>query len=211
MNIQTDILDRLTPEIISEMERIWFTADLHGGHPKIVDICNRPVSREEHDEWLIREVFNKYVQRKDEVYLLGDISLAKRKDAQKWVARLNGNKHLILGNHDKNIRNLGNWTEVTQIKDFTFSRKDPNINIHIVLCHYPLASWNRKVHGSWHLYGHVHGRFQNTGLSWDVGIDNKEYFEGWLRPISLYEVVKIMNNLQLKGRDKDYTESEVEY
>jgi len=200
--IQENIINQLTPECVEEMKRIHFVADFHHGHPKIVDICNRPVSKEEHDEWLIREVFNKYVQRKDEVYLLGDISLAKRKDAQKWVARLNGNKHLILGNHDKNIRNLGNWTEVTQIKDFTFSRKDPNINIHIVLCHYPIASWNRKVHGSWHLYGHCHCRpvEGQPKMSFDVGIDRI----GFWKPYNLYEICKIMNM-----KEQDYDEESI--
>lgn len=211
MNIQKDIIDQLDDQIITEMQKIWFTADLHHGHPKIVSICNRPTSKEDHDEWLIKEVFNKYVQKKDEVYILGDVSLTKRKEAEKWVARLNGNKHLITGNHDKSVDHLGNWTEITKIKDFTFSRG--TLNIHIVLCHYPIASWNRKIHGSWHLYGHVHGRFANTGLSYDVGIDNQcnEYgVFGWCRPINLYEVVQIMNEKEKRGLNKDGTETSVE-
>ena len=157
------MIEKITPECRLEMEKIWFTADLHAGHPKIVDICSRPTTREEHDEWLIKEVFNKYVKAKDEVYLLGDISFLKRNLSQQFVAKLNGNKHLILGNHDKNVEHLGNWKSVSQIKDFTFSRY--GLNIHIVLCHYPITSWNRKVHGSWHLYGHVHGRLKNEGIS----------------------------------------------
>lgn len=211
MNIQKDILDKLTPEIIAQMEHIWFTADLHHGHPKIVKICNRPVDPADHDEWLLKEVFNKYVQKKDEVYILGDVSLGKKQDAAKWVARMNGNKHLITGNHDKSVDHLGNWTEITKIKDFTFSRD--TLNIHIVLCHYPIASWNRKIHGSWHLYGHVHGRFENTGLSWDCGIDNQKSkggVLGWMRPINLIDVVKIMNERQIQGFDKDKTETSVE-
>jgi len=242
MNIQKDILDKLNPELIKEMQHIWFTADLHADHAKIIEICNRPVSVDQklidelrlknqdnpewklindpiwraainpiHNEWLIKEVFNKYVQKKDEVYILGDISLGKRKDAEKFVARLNGNKHLITGNHDKSVDHLGNWSEITQIKDFTFSRG--TLNIHIVLCHYPLSSWNRKIHGALHLYAHVHGRFENTGLSWDVGIDNQKCcgdIFGWCRPINLYEVVLIMNERQIRGLDKDWTESSIE-
>ena len=229
-NIQRDIVDKLTPEIIQDMEKIWFCADLHADHPKIVEICGRPLQLDEkfinelkekhkndekwsmmrdrewkeamnpiHNEWLLKEVFNKYVQKKHEVYILGDLSLGIRKDAEKFIAKMNGNKHLILGNHDKNISHLGNFSEITQIKDFSYSRF--GLNIHIVLCHYPFASWNRKVHGSWHLYGHVHGRFENTGLSYDVGIDNKDdrfKVSGWTRPINLYEVVQIMNEKQKK-------------
>jgi len=211
MSIYANVIDKITPEIKAEMEHIWFTADLHHGHPKIVDICNRPTTREEHDEWLLKEVFNKYVQKKDEVYILGDVSMAKRAEAQKWVARLNGNKHLILGNHDENVRHLGNWTEIKQIKDFTFSRG--TLNIHIVLCHYPMASWNRKIHGAWHLYGHVHGRFQASGMAWDVGIDNRETATGifgWCRPINLYEVCLIMTERELIGLDNTETSVEID-
>lgn len=204
MNIQKDILDKLDDNLIKEMQHIWFTADLHAQHPKMVDICNRPTTREEHDEWLLKEVFNKYVEKKDEVYIIGDISLGKRKDAEKWIARMNGNKHLILGNHDKNISHLGNFNEITQIKDFTFSRG--TLNIHIVLCHYPMASWNRKIHGSWHLYGHVHGRFQAPGLAWDCGIDNRNVacgVFGWCRPINLYEVCLIMSERELVAENNN--------
>jgi calcineurin-like phosphoesterase family protein len=199
MSIKTDILDKLTPDAIKEMQRIWFTADLHAQHPKMVDICNRPTTREEQDEWLLKEVFNKHVQKNEEVYILGDVSLGKRQDAEKWVARMNGNKHLILGNHDKNVAHLGNWCEITQIKDFTFSRF--GVNIHIVLCHYPMLSWNRRIHGSWHLFGHEHCRnIGHVGFSFDVGIDRI----GLWRPYNLYEICKIMH-----GKELAYTEEDI--
>lgn len=219
---------KITAEMIADMETIWFCADLHHGHPKIVNICNRPIYLSDelnemfrlkekdsegyrmekdplwkaeinklHDEWLVREVINKWVQKKHELYLVGDVSLAKRKEAEKFLDRLNGNKFLILGNHDKNIHNSTRFNQITQIKDFSYSRF--GLNIHIALCHYPLASWNRKPHGAWHLYGHVHGRFKNDGLSFDVGIDNWELLEftgGVYRPINLYEVCQIMTKKQ---------------
>ena len=211
-DIKRDVIDKLTPELIAEMQHIWFTADLHQGHPKIINICNRPVYipnlaqiedmnsfeykriiNKFHDEWLVKEVVNKYVGNKDEFYILGDLSLAKRVYAEKFIDRLNGNKHLILGNHDQNIKNSTRFSEITQIKNFSFSRR--GLNIHIALSHFPMASWDRKVHGSWHLYGHVHDRFANLkpdavelmGLSMDVGIDART--EYWCRPINLYEVV----------------------
>ena len=95
---------------------------------------------------------------------------------------MNGNKILILGNHDNNIATSTIFGEIKQIKNFTFSSPSYE-NVHIVLCHYPIASWERKVHGSFHLYGHTHNRFQNNGLSFDVGVDAQNYY-----PISLEEV-----------------------
>ena len=47
------------------------------------------------------------------------------------------------------------------------------------------------MYGSWNLYGHVHGRYKNAGLSLDVGIDNSEIGQ---RPINLYEVCLIMHD-----------------
>ena len=111
-----NILGLITPEIKADMETIHFCADLHHGHPKIIDICNRPVflkdkdvahipaekrslkfpeykrlRNAQHDEWLVKEVINKWVQKNHSLYLLGDVSMAKRVDAEKFLDRLNGN------------------------------------------------------------------------------------------------------------------------
>ncbi|MFA5152872.1 MAG: hypothetical protein WC554_09955, partial [Clostridia bacterium] len=195
-DIKRDILDKLSNEAIEDMKHIFYIADLHFSHPKMVKICNRPVPLTEkldvsipeqkkrinelHNDWLVREIYNKYIDKKDEVYILGDIAMSPKNDAEKIIDKLHGNKHLILGNHDKNISHSTRFSEITQLKDFTYSRF--GLNIHIVLSHYPIISWNRKIHASWTLFGHVHGRFANLspeiekfmGLSWDVGIDNRK-------------------------------------
>jgi calcineurin-like phosphoesterase family protein len=195
-NIQ-NIIDRITPEIQKDMESLHFCADLHHGHPKIIDICKRPVTKEEHDNWLINEVINKWVKRNHTLYLAGDVSMAKREEAEKFLDKLNGSKFLILGNHDKNINNSTRFKQITQIKDFTYSKF--GLNIHIVICHFPFYSWNRKVHGSWHLYGHVHGRLAIPGLAFDIGVDNPELRKitgGVYRPLNLFEIINLMNEKQ---------------
>lgn len=186
-DIQKDILDKITPEIRKEMESIWFSSDLHHGHNKIVNICNRPTCPQDQTEWLVRDVVNRYVKKNDTLYLLGDVSMAKKSEAEKFIDRLNGNKFLVPGNHDKNIKNSTRFFGIESVKDFKFNRGD--INIHIVLCHYPMLSWNRRIHGAWHLYGHVHGRNPGVGRSLDVGIDNAS---NMYRPVNLYEVCMIM-------------------
>jgi calcineurin-like phosphoesterase family protein len=196
--MQENILDQITPEAKAEMETIWFTADHHHGHNRIVKFCERPVKEEDHDEWLINETWNKYIGKKDRVYHLGDLSMAKRKDAEKFIQKLNGQKYLILGNHDKNIHNSPHFVQVTQIKEFSYYRFGLDINI--VLCHYPMMSWNRSVHGAWHLYGHVHGRTKHPGLAMDVGIDNDD-FEGY-RPLNLYQICEFMSKKSQVNLDK---------
>ncbi|MFW6311379.1 MAG: metallophosphoesterase [Nanoarchaeota archaeon] len=132
MKRATEILDYLKnkPHIIEEMETIWFVADIHHSHSKVIRIHNRPVSlseeklklfskdeqnfdnkeyreeiSKEHTQWLIKDVVNKWVKKKHTVYFLGDLSFAPKIEAEKFIDRLNGNKFLIIGNHDKNILN----------------------------------------------------------------------------------------------------------
>jgi len=171
------------------VKNIFFTADLHFLHPKIVDICNRPTTMEEHDEWLI-DIWNSTVNKKQTVYILGDVSMGNKEKTDKILDRLHGKKHLILGNHDKNIHNSTRFETINQVKDFNYSQD--GMNLHIVLFHYPIASWNRKVHGSAHLYGHTHGRYQNCGLSFDIGIDANDY-----RILSLEEVYDKLTKISL--------------
>jgi len=175
----------------TDIKRIWFTADLHLLHPKIVEICSRPTSIEEHDEWIISRI-NEKVGKQDQLYILGDVSMGSKKNTEPLIMKIKcKNKFLIIGNHDNNLLNSTLFTQITQIKNFTFN--SPSYpNIHIVLCHYPIASWERKIHGAMHMYGHVHGRFQNSGLSFDCGVDAQNYY-----PISLEEVFDKMTKISL--------------
>jgi calcineurin-like phosphoesterase family protein len=92
---------------------------------------------------------------------------------------------LVRGNHEyKNefIDKLG-WRWVGDIKVLS------GIGTTIVLCHRPMQVWDESMHGSWHLYGHVHGMLpeHRTCFKTDVGVDVRG-----MRPISLEEVKAIM-------------------
>ena len=101
---------------------------------------------------------------------------------------MNGNKTLILGNHDKR-----RWYEDKKIFNAIYDLHSIHVtgtygdavlkDKLIVLCHYPIASWASKGWGSWHLYGHCHGNFENHGLSMDIGVDANNYL-----PVSIEEV-----------------------
>lgn len=173
-----------------EAKHIWFTSDLHLLHPKIVNICNRPTTIEDHDQWLIDHI-NSVVNKRDELYILGDISMANREKTEKLLDKINGKKFLIEGNHDNSIKSSTRFQHTTQIHDFNFNSPSYS-NIHLVLCHYPMQSWNRKVHGSGHLYGHVHGRLPGVGLSFDVGVDANGYF-----PLNLEQVYDKLTKISL--------------
>ena len=153
----------------------YFISDLHFGHYNIIKYCNRPFSSvEEMDEQII-ERWNKKVKPEDTVYILGDISLSKEKVA--LVGRLNGEKHLIIGNHDYHnlaeIKELNCFDSISYMKVINLEDKT------ITLCHFPVYSFI----GDYMVYGHVHNNEKDE--SWlavrlkpnmlNAGIEINEY------------------------------------
>lgn len=132
----------------------FVTADTHFGHQSIIGYCGRPFATvEEMDEALI-ERWNAKVPRKAHVYIVGDFTFRSSiRSLRVLTARLNGRKTLVLGNHDRGgpARSCGCFAEV---RDFGFEMRIGAKRV--VICHYPLVTWNRWRKGTWHLYGHVH-------------------------------------------------------
>ena len=140
---------------------IYFIADLNFGHKNCMSFDNRPFKTiEEHDETIIKN-WNNVVGIDDEVYLLGDISWYNSTKTIEIFNNLNGNIHLIKGNHDdKLLRNKElqkRFVEITNYKELDIG--DGKI---IVLCHYPIPCFNKHYYGSYHFYGHVHTGFEDN-------------------------------------------------
>lgn len=137
----------------------FFISDLHFGHENCLDFDNRPFKTiEEHDNALI-ERWNNAVGYDDDVYLLGDVAFgASSSKVAEYVSMLNGNKHLIIGNHDgrylKNNDFRKHFVEITHYKELFIDKRHS-----IVLSHYPHLSYRNLFRGWTHLYGHVHASF----------------------------------------------------
>ena len=85
--------------------KTFFIGDTHFGHHNIMRHDGRPFKTvEEMDEYMIK-VWNERVSPNDEVYILGDFSWYKKEKTDEILARLNGKKYLVKGNHDKFNRN----------------------------------------------------------------------------------------------------------
>lgn len=161
---------------------MFFTADTHFRHKFMADL--RGFGREnldQHDNEII-ERWNAVIGPKDEVYHLGDFSFATHDLNPKLFSRLHGRKHLVRGNHDPaNVCNLP-WRSVSDIARISIDGQ------RIVLCHYPMLTWQNAHHGTWHLHGHSHGNGRWTDSTRvDVGIDTND-----MKPYSYEEVSKIM-------------------
>jgi calcineurin-like phosphoesterase family protein len=166
---------------------IYFTSDLHLGHKNIIKYCNRPfLNVEEMNETIINNWNNK-ITNEDIVYNIGDFCFG---DASYFLSKLNGNKHLLLGDHDKQINNgLKKLAYIHKEKIIEIPIEVNNKKQLIILCHWCMRTWPKSHYNSWHLFGHSHGRLNSIGKSHDVGIDNNNF-----NPLSLIDIIEIMNN-----------------
>ncbi|MDR1827539.1 MAG: hypothetical protein LBR29_04360 [Methylobacteriaceae bacterium] len=101
------------------------------------------------DEALIAN-WNARVTGGDTVYILGDLMFRAAEAPDHYLARLNGRKHLILGNHD-----LAWVKKVDLPKYFVSVERLTVINTgkcKATLCHYPMMCHE----GEYLLYGHIH-------------------------------------------------------
>jgi calcineurin-like phosphoesterase family protein len=149
--------------------KTWITADTHFGHNNIIKYCDRPFfSVWDMDETLIRN-WNRIVASNDVVYHLGDFSLKKSVD--EYLSQLNGQIKLVPGGHDYWIRHVDLEEYKGKVEILPLYKTISVLRKKVVLCHYPMLSWDSSFHGSIHLHGHTHGKLPDLGRRADVGVD----------------------------------------
>jgi calcineurin-like phosphoesterase family protein len=183
-------------------DNVWFTSDSHFGHGNVIEYSNRPFDdANEMDEAMIAN-WNACVRPGDRVYHLGDFSFHKPEKTLKILARLQGQKYLVFGNHDKYHRKddafLGHWVWTKELADVKVGDQ------RIVLCHYAMLTWNQSHRGAWQLHGHSHGSLKPDAhaLRADVGVDCWNYY-----PVSFDEIAKRMSKKDYQPVDHHGEES----
>lgn len=184
------------------MTEIYFTSDHHFGHNNIIKFCNRPFQTvQQMDEEMIKR-WNEKVKPNDEVYHLGDFGLTSKESLETILDRLNGKKHLIVGNHEnaalqlpKKFRWIKEYYEL-KIKDAECS----NGVQRIMLFHYAMRVWRGQGRSNWHLYGHSHNNLPDweDALCFDVGVDCHNFY-----PLSYGEVKAIMKQKKWQRTNGD--------
>ena len=141
----------------------YYIADCHFYHKNLLtEMDNRDFESVEQMNEVMIEKWNKKVHARDEVVILGDLSLGNGKETNEILCQLKGRLYLIRGNHDERY---------LRDKDFDVSRfewvKD-YAELHdnkrkIVLMHYPVFCYNgqfrRGADGTpltYMLHGHIH-------------------------------------------------------
>jgi calcineurin-like phosphoesterase family protein len=196
---------------------IWITSDTHFGHAGIcrgtthwrtldsegnkivpLDVVRDFDTVEDMNEKMIENI-NDLVGENDTLFHMGDWSFGGFENISEFRYRINcKNIHLILGNHDhhiesnkENIRRF--FASVNYYNEVSVPHKSGNMKI--VMCHYPIVSWNNMRRNSYMLHGHQHlkgeQRFGN-GKRMDIGMCGHPEF----RPYHLDEIVDQLRNLE---------------
>ena len=138
------------------MSKKFYIADWHYNHANCLAFDNRPFKNVNDMNEALIERWNKAVSQEDVVYILGDMFWCKAADAIPVLDKLNGQKFLIKGNHDRCHDNvfMKKFVKVTDYMEVNDEGRN------VVLCHYPIPCFKNHFYGWLHLYGHVHTSFE---------------------------------------------------
>lgn len=180
---------------------IYFIADCHFGHHKIIQYCNRPFDNVHIMDQVMFDRINESVGVDDTLYILGDFCFKGKKPIDYRIRISCQDVHLIFGNHDKRthfypsnlVTDMNGFSSIQEVKEIIYC------NQRIYLSHYPHRSWPASHKGSWMLYGHVHSRLDNEDRTskrktLDAGVDNTiNYNKRFGEPWSFKEIQKLFN------------------
>ena len=147
------------------MKDIWLISDTHFGHGNILTFrdggADGPLIRgsrfssvEEMDEVMI-ENWNKTIKPGDKVYHLGDVFMGSKDEFIKKWKRLNGQKRLILGNHD-DAKFFAKHELVAQILVWRMFPEHGLLLTHVPVHESTLYEGRFKGKDSINVHGHIH-------------------------------------------------------
>lgn len=145
------------------MERRYI-ADLHFGHINVTkvgrDFDNRGFKDLDEMHEFITKKWNATTTNDDHVYILGDVCWkVNNNNIEQYktlLKNLNGNKHLILGNHD-NVTNSSFkklFEEIVPYKELIDTVNGTNKRV--ILSHYYIPFYNHHYRNAVMLHGHSH-------------------------------------------------------
>lgn len=165
------------------MNKKWITADWHLGEDRF-QLMGRPfTTKEEHIDTLINN-HNAVVKPDDKVIVIGDVCYQKCPESLGFVAKFNGRKTLIRGNHDRVITD-------EQFKPYfdTIIAEGDGLEIDVTddkgtvipcyMTHYPTMG----VRDKFNLVGHIHAAWKYQLNMFNVGVDTNHF-----RPVNLSTV-----------------------
>jgi len=123
-------------------------------------------SVEEHDEHIIKK-WNSVVDKRDVTYILGDITMEK-KSPYPLLLRLNGIKHVVLGNHDR-------LQDVQELLKYVHSVSGCVKYKGLILTHIPIIESEITGHFYRNIHGHIHNNKIPNSLYVNVSCEAVDY------------------------------------
>lgn len=177
----------------------WFTSDLHLGHVRINELCNRPYqSVQEMNDELFKNWCDR-IMPEDNVYILGDVCMGKIDESLEIVKALPGTKFLVPGNHDR-VFPAFNQLYVSSKKPVDWRERYEQAGMHVMstivkyvasngriitLSHFPYFAEDARDEkydryrpineGEWLWHGHVHNSWMIRDKMINVGVDVWNY------------------------------------
>lgn len=168
------------------MLKTFFFSDPHFGHYNIIEYQRRPFRTSDEMDAAMIENWNRVVAKRDQVFLLGDVSMRPFEQTCEILNALNGKITLVLGNHDKRgkMEKTGRFELVSPYpilfdEFFLLSHEPIFVNEQCPFC---------NVHGHTHL-----NRFANTLLHVNVSAECIDY-----TPIAYEEIRKIVQTRMME-------------
>jgi calcineurin-like phosphoesterase family protein len=151
------------------MPKVFFTSDHHFGHNNIIAFESRPFEHAEEMTDAMIERWNAVVGREDKVFHLGDFSFLNKEKTSSIVAKLNGYKILVLGNHDRG-RSRAWWLETgfDEVTEYPIIYKD-----FFFLTHEPIYMNSHMPYVNVH--GHIHGQKYEGNQYFNVCVEHWDY------------------------------------
>jgi calcineurin-like phosphoesterase family protein len=185
--------------------KVWFTSDTHFRHTLVANHRGFD-TYEDHDAALI-ESWNECVRPGDIVWHLGDVSMGSIANWQEKVLALNGNIHLIPGNHDDAhpmhrdaYKHQGKFFELFESVQ-AFTRRKV-YGQEVLLSHFPYegegerdiadryTQYRLRNEGIPLIHGHTHSHSRKT---WVGGVPQIHVgWDAWRRPVHIDEVWELL-------------------
>lgn len=172
------------------MGNVFVTSDLHFFHNKeFVWQMRGYESVEEMNEIQI-EKFNSIVRPEDTCYFCGDVALGPDPQAAADILKqLNGNKILILGNHDSPTK-IKKYQEENVFSDYQYAFVAKIAKLPFYFSHYPTLTGNGSSLAAINLFGHTHqivNNFNDEPWMAHIGVDSRDGF-----PVNVEDIAKEM-------------------
>lgn len=151
------------------MQKVFFISDHHFGHKAIIDFESRPFENADEMNEIMIAKWNAVVGKQDKVFHLGDFSFLNKDKTAAIVSRLNGYKHLILGNHDRG-RSRAWWLDAgfEEVSEYPIIYKD-----FFFLSHEPMYMNRHMPYVNVH--GHIHSQKYEGANYFNVSVEHWDY------------------------------------